>query len=349
MLAYVIRRCVIGIALLLAMSLVTFIMFFASPVDPARFACGKNCSEAQRDQARVALGYPERGNGFVQDSVVGPMQTWGDFLKGVVVGRDFPADPELREAAPEIVTHCAAPCLGYSHYNAVTVNDQLKEALPVTLSLALMAVLIWLIGGVLLGVLAAVRKGSVVDRGVVGLTMVVYAFPSFFIAVFILKYIAIKWQWLPYPAYVSIADGGVAAWAQNLLLPGLTLALLYMASYVRMTRAFVLESMTEDYIRTARAKGLPGRVVLFKHGLRAALTPLVTMVGLDFAGLLGGAIITESIFNYGGLGLLALQANNAFDLPTVIGILLLAGAFIIIANIIVDILYAVIDPRVRVV
>jgi peptide/nickel transport system permease protein len=121
-----------------------------------------------------------------------------------------------------------------------------------------------------------------------------------------------------------------------------------MAGYVRMTRAFVLESMSEDYVRTARAKGLKPRRVLVKHSMRAALTPLVTLVGLDFAGLMGGAIITESVFNYNGLGKLALDANVTYDLPTIIGLVLLLGTFVIIANIIVDVLYAVIDPRVRV-
>ena len=317
--AYVVRRVLIGVALVLALTLVTFTLFFASPVDPARYACGKNCSEQQRDQARRALGY---------DKPV--YEQWGLFMKGVVAGRDFPADEELRAAAPETVTHCEAPCLGYSHLNSATVNDLVKDAAPVSISLALVALVLWLIGGVLFGVLAAVYKGSLVDRGIVGLTLVAYAFPTFFIAVFFLKYLAVKWQLFPYPSYVSVTEGGVGAWLGNLLLPAFTLALIFTAGYVRMTRAFVLESMTEDYIRTAKAKGLPGRVVLYKHGLRAALTPLVTMAGLDFAALLGGAVITESVFAYPGLGLLVLQASNAWDLPTIIGVVVLAGTLVIV-------------------
>jgi len=334
--AYIVRRCAMGLALLLALTLVTFVLFFASPVDPARFACGKNCTEGQRDQARKALGYDKPA-----------YEQWAAFLKGAVVGRDFPADPELRAAAPEVVTHCDAPCLGYSHLNSATVNDLVKEAAPVSISLAIVALVLWLVGGVLFGILAAMTKGSFLDRGIVGLTLVAYAFPTFFIAVFLLKYVAVKWQIMDYPSYVPMDEGGVGAWLKNLIIPCFTLALVFMAGYVRMTRAFVLESMTEDYIRTARAKGLPGRVVLFKHGLRAALTPLVTMVGLDFAGLLGGAIITESVFAYPGLGLLTVQASAAYDLPTIIGVVILAGSFVIVANIIVDISYAFIDPRVR--
>jgi peptide/nickel transport system permease protein len=337
MLAFGIRRIVIGIVMLLAMSLVTFVLFFASPVDPAQFACGKNCSPALREQARKSLGYDEP-----------VLVQWTSFVKGIARGRDYPADEELRKAAPQNVTHCAAPCLGYSTYSSKTVNEMISAALPITVSIALAAVILWVFFGILIGVLAAVTQGTYVDRGIVGASLFAYSFPAFFIGTFLLRYVAIKWGLYPVPSYTSIADGGVGAWASNLLLPAITLALLYMASYVRMTRAFVLESMTEDYVRTARSKGLPGRTVLFKHGLRAALTPLVTMIGLDFAAVLGGAIITESIFNFNGLGKLAISASVNYDLPVLIGIVLVAGTFVIAANIIVDILYAVIDPRVRV-
>ena len=334
--AYIVRRCLMGLVLVLAVTLVTFVLFFASPIDPARFACGKNCTEEQRDQARRALGY---------DKPV--YEQWASFMKGIVAGRQYPADPELRAAAPQLVTDCARPCLGYSHLNSTTVNKLVRDAAPVSISLAMVALVMWLIGGVLFGILAAITKGSFLDRGIVGLTLVAYAFPTFFIAVFLLKYVVVKWEIFPYPGYTTIEEGGVYTWFTNLLLPAFTLALVFLASYVRMTRAFVLESMSEDYIRTAKSKGLQQRKVLFKHGLRAALTPLVTMTGLDFATLLGGAIITESVFTYPGLGLLTVQANAASDLPTIIGVVVLAATVVVIANIIVDISYAFIDPRVR--
>jgi peptide/nickel transport system permease protein len=348
MLAYVIRRIFIGVIMLLVMSLVTFVLFFASPVDPAQFACGKNCSPALREQARKSLGYPPRNEGVWESNIKGPAVLWANFAKGIVAGRDFPADKEMREAAPQNVVHCSAPCLGYSTYSIKTVNTMIAAALPVTFSIALAAVILWVLFGVLIGVLAAITKGSFIDRGIVGASLFAYAFPSFFIGTFLLRYIAIKFGWVPVPAYHPIAESGPFTWGFNLMLPAITLALLYMASYVRMTRAFVLESLTEDYVRTAKAKGVTQRVVLFKHALRAALTPLVTMVGLDFASVLGGAIITESIFNFNGLGKLAVSANANYDLPVLIGIVLVAGAFVILANIIVDILYAFIDPRVRV-
>jgi len=337
MLAYIVRRVLVGLAMLVFMSWVVFALFFASPVDAAKFACGDKCPPDVVDQTRVALGY---------DQPV--VKQWGDFAKGLVVGRDFPADEDLREAVPGSVTHCAAPCLGYSQQYQITVNEQIAEAAPISVSIALVAIVIWIVVGVLFGVLAAVRTGTLVDRGIVGFSLLLYAFPTFFIGQLLLTFVAIKLEWWPVPAYVSIADGGVGEWLVNLILPGITLAVFYMAAYVRMTRAFVLESMSEDYIRTARSKGLKGRRVLFKHGLRAALTPLVTMAGLDFAAVLGGAIITESVFNYYGLGKLAVDASQNYDLPTMVGLVLLLGALVIVANIIVDILYAFIDPRVRV-
>lgn len=337
MFAYVVRRVVSGAILLVVMSMVTFLLFFAASGNPARYACGKNCTQALIAQTSKALGYDD------------PVTTqWVNFAKGVVVGRHYPDDPALEKSAPDTIVDCPAPCLGYSKTNSETVRTEITDTLPISASLALMAFVIWIVGGILLGVLAALTQGSIIDRGVVGLSLLFYAFPTFFIGLVLLKFVAIKWELYPRPVYYAIADYGVLYWLQGLFLPALTLALVYLASYIRITRAFLLESMSEDYVRTARAKGLNGRTVLFKHTLRAALTPLVTMAGLDLAALLGGAIITESVFNYNGLGKLALQATTSYDLPTTVGIVLLLATFVIIANIVVDLLYAVIDPRVRV-
>ena len=337
MLAYTIRRLFAGVIMLIAMSMVTFLMFFASPIDPAQFACGKNCSLEQRAQVRKGLGYDK------------PIwEQWSNFAVGVVKGREYPEDAALRKSAPQLVAHCAAPCLGYSRVNIATVTAEFKERIPVSASLAIAAFIMWIVGGVSLGAIAAITKGTLVDRGLVGISLIIYAFPTFFVGLFLLKFLAIKWGIFPVPNYTKISDGGLWEWGVNLILPGLTLALFYMAGYVRMTRAFVLESMSEDYLRTAKAKGLAPRKVLMKHTMRAALTPLVTMAGLDFAGLLGGAVITETVFNYNGLGKLAVDSVQTFDLPTIVGLVLLLGAFVIIANIVVDILYAFIDPRVRV-
>ena len=337
MFAFAVRRVFVGVLMLIAMSLVVFILFFAGPVDAAKYACGQKCNQQAIDATAKSLGF---------DKPV--VEQWGSFMTGLVKGREYPLDPEMRKAAPETVTRCDAPCLGYSVPDQQTVNEELANSAPVSISLAVFAIIVWLTFGILLGVLAAVVKGTLLDRGIVGFSLLLYAFPTFFIGALLLKFVAIKWDLYPVPEYVSIADGGIGRWATNLVLPGITLAVFYMAGYVRMSRAFVLESMSEDYIRTARAKGLKGRTVLFKHGLRAALTPLVSMAGLDIAAVLGGAIITEDVFNFYGLGRLAVSASRNFDLSILVGLVLVLGALVIVANIIVDILYAFIDPRVRV-
>jgi peptide/nickel transport system permease protein len=334
--AYVIRRLVTGVLLIVVMSLVTFLLFFASPIDQASFTCGKNCSQAQKDETAAALGYDDN---FAEQ--------WVKFGKGVFVGRDFPDDPKLKKTAPDTIVHCDAPCMGYSRERGKTVTTLIQETLPVSVSIAIFAFLFWIAGGVLLGVIAALRRGTLIDRGLVGLSLVLYAFPTFFVGLLLYKFVAIQWGWVEVPRYTTIEEGGIGGWFSSLLLPAITLAVFFMAAYVRMTRAYVLESLSEDYVRTARAKGLPKRKVIYKHALRAALTPIVTMAGLDFAGLMGGAIITESVFNYPGLGKLAVAANSDFDLPTLVGLVLLLASFVILANIVVDLLYAVIDPRVR--
>jgi peptide/nickel transport system permease protein len=337
--AYIVRRSIIGAVLLLAMSLVVFVLFFL-PGDPARNTCGKFCTPQKLSDIRRVLGYDKS-----------PVEQYELFVKGIFVGRDYPVDDEYRakleKQDPTLITHCAAPCLGYSNSSEDTVNHELAQAAPVTISLSVVAFLMWMIIGIPLGVLAAVKKGGWTDRILVGSTLVLYSMPVFVIGNFLLKFVATKWQWVPQPSYVSIADGGPINWFINLLLPAITLAVFYMAAYVRITRAFMLETLTEDYIRTAQAKGLKRGKILFKHALRATLTPIVTMAGLDFASLLAGAIITESVFTFPGLGFLARQANHNADLPTLIGLLLIAGAAVVIANILVDILYAFIDPRVR--
>lgn len=336
MFAYVIRRVCIGLAMLIVMSLVTFLLFFASPADPARFTCGKNCSPALIEQNRKALGYDEP-----------VLVQWGTFVTGIFVGREFPNDPELKKSAPETIAACPAPCLGYSPQSNANVTDLLADKIPVSASLALAAFIMWMLGGVGGGVVAALRKGKIADKVIVGAALIVYAFPTFFIGLFLLQYVALKWKLTPYPEYTPLSDNP-AAWALGLFLPGLTLALFYMAGYVRLTRAFVLESLSEDYLRTARAKGVPRRQVLLKHTMRSALTPIATIAGLDLANVLGGAIITETVFNYDGLGKLAVQAATTYDLPVTVAIVLLLSTFVIAANIIVDVLYAVIDPRVKV-
>ncbi len=339
MIAFIIRRSITGVVLLLAMVFVVFALFFLTPGDPARTTCGKDCTPVKLEQVRKTLGYDK------------PMyQQFGMFMKGLAVGRDFPVNDayrkQLEKSDPTLITHCKAPCLGYSNRHQATVNALMAEAAPVTISLSIVSFVIWMAIGIPAGILAAVYKGRWLDKIIVGLALVAYSMPVFFVGILLLKFLAVQWQFVPIPTYVGFLPNPLA-WFGNLVLPGVTLALLFMAAYVRITRAFVLESLTEDYIRTARAKGLKQRTVLVKHALRAAMTPLVTMAGLDFASLLAGAVITESVFTLHGLGFLAVIANTNSDLPVLIGLVVVAGAAVVVANIIVDVLYAYIDPRVR--
>ncbi len=342
MLAFIIRRTLVGVVMVIVMIFVVFSLFFANG-NPAINQCGKYCTPEKVEELTALLGYDKS----IPEQFVA-------FTTGLVAGRDFPVNDEYRQALIDNgyenrIVHCAAPCLGYSQSDQKTVNDLLVKAAGPTLSLAVVSFVIWIFFGVLIGVLAAVFKGRLLDKVVVGSTLVVYALPVFVIGTFFLQYVAIKWQLYPYPRFEPLREpADLLPWITGILLPALTLALFFMAAYVRYTRAFVLESLSEDYIRTARAKGLPERTVLFKHGLRAALTPLVTLAGLDFASLLAGAIITESVFNYQGMGALAVKANNNHDLPVLIGLVIVGATAVIVMNIIVDILYAYIDPRVRV-
>jgi peptide/nickel transport system permease protein len=333
--AYTVRRVISGFVLMVIMSMVTFVMFYASSTHPERDACGPKCTPAQLEVTRKALGFDA------------PLyEQWGKFAKGFVVGRDFPDNAKLRQEHPEQVVRCDPGCLGLSITYGETVNKLLKDKLPVSVSLAIIAYVMWIAGGVLFGIIAALFKGRLIDRTIVGLALIAFAFPTFFIGLLFLKFVAIKWQLVKLPAYTSITENPWL-WLTGMTLPAITLALVYMAGYIRMTRAFVLETMTEDYIRTARAKGLTRRKVIGKHTLRAVLTPLVTLSGLDLAGLLGGTVITEQVFNFNGVGKMSVNAIQRHDLALVVGIVLLLASFVIIANIVVDLLYAVIDPRVR--
>jgi peptide/nickel transport system permease protein len=208
------------------------------------------------------------------------------------------------------------------------------------------AFIVWMVTGILSGIYAALHRGKWQDRTLVGLALVGYSFPTFFIGLVLLFFVVIKWNLLPYPNYVPPLEDPVQ-WFQTMLLPWITVALVYAAFYTRLTRSQMLETLGEDFIRTARAKGLPERVVIRKHAFRAGLTPLVTVAGLDLAGLLGGAVITEFIFQLPGIGRLAIESVTDYDLPIIVGTVVLVAFFVIVANVIVDLLYAAIDPRVR--
>jgi len=206
---------------------------------------------------------------------------------------------------------------------------------------------LWLTGGVAIGVLSALRRGSIFDRFSMTMALAGVSLPVFFTGLISLELFSYKWSIFPNVHFVAITANPLL-WARNLVLPWVTLAFLYAALYARLTRAGMLETMGEDYIRTARAKGVPEWRVVIKHGLRAALTPIVTIFGLDLGLLLGGAVLTEYTFSLPGLGDFTILAIQNQDLPEIMGVVMIASLFIVLANMIVDILYAVVDPRVRI-
>jgi peptide/nickel transport system permease protein len=240
--------------------------------------------------------------------------------------------------------------LGYDYYKGQSVNSVVAAALPATVSLVLGAAILWIAYGVLSGIISAVRPRTFLDRGFTLSALIFYSMPTFVLGLGLIWIFAYKLssvtQFFPFHGYVPLTQNP-GQWFEYLILPWLTLALVQSAGYTRLTRTSMLEVLGEDYIRTARSKGMPERRLIRVHGLRAALTPVVTLAGLDIGVALGGVIITETVFGITGLGWTIVQAINQQDLPVIMGIAILAATFVVVANLVVDILYAVIDPRVR--
>jgi peptide/nickel transport system permease protein len=330
-LAYLIRRLINAVLTLLAVTLVTFFVFFMVPKltgnDPALLYIGKQADARSVQGIRVKLGL---------DKPI--LVQYGLFVKGLVAGRTYANGNDVQE--------CPAPCLGYSFKTNQEVWPLLLSDLPVTLSLALGAAVVWVLMGVVFGVISALRRGTILDRTVMTIALGGVSLPIYFTGQLALLIFVYELGWFPEAGYTAFLDNPLA-WFQGLVLPWVTLALLFAATYARLTRANMLETLGEDYIRTARAKGLTERIVIGKHALRSGLTPLVTVFGLDFGTLLGGAVLTEAVFNLRGLGYQALQGIRQSDLPIILGVTLFAAFFIVVMNLIVDLLYGVIDPRVR--
>jgi peptide/nickel transport system permease protein len=315
---------------ILIVSAVVFAIFSYLPFDPASLTCGQRCTPQIIEGNRIKLGFDK------------PIyeQYWL-FLSGIFAGRTY--------GSGQAAFSCPAPSFGYSFNENACVTDMIKEAMPITINLAVGALIIWLVMGVGLGVLAAKFKNRWPDTSSSVFVLLGTSLPTFVTGLALLIWVSIKWKIIPMSldGYVSALDNP-GRWFMYFILPWITLAIAYAALYTRFTRAAVLDTLGEDYIRTARAKGVKERTVLFKHTLRAVLAPIITMAGLDFAGLIGGAIITETIFNLPGLGRLTLRSTYEFDLPVVLATTILAAVVVIVMNLIVDMLYAVLDPRVRI-
>ncbi len=318
MAAYVLRRVLWGVVLLALVSLLTFVVFYVLPTaDPAQLRAGRNADPATLAQIRESLGLDR------------PLtaQYW-TFLTNLVLHAD----------------------LGYSYYSGASVGSLLVDRLPATLSLTLGAVVIWVLVAVPLGVVSAVRRGTWVDKLTTAGALLGISAPVYWLGLVALYLFADDigaLRLLPGAgSYVPLTDDPWE-WFTSLIMPWIVLASTFTAVYARLLRGNMIEVLSEDYVRTARAKGLSERRVVWNHALRGAVTPLVTLAGLDVGLLLGGAVLTEVVFGIPGIGRLNYEAIVHADYPVIQGTVLLAACFVIVANIVVDLAYAYLDPRVR--
>jgi peptide/nickel transport system permease protein len=320
---YILRRLVSAVSVVVVTIVASFALFFLAPTDPAGVICGPRCTPERLADIESSLDLDQPA-----------VQQVGLYLKGIVVGRDYTAGGVTR--------HCSAPCLGYSYTLGQPVTTLLAQALPVTISIVLGGAVIYLFIGILSGTIAAQARGTSLDRITVGTTLVVASFPYFVFALLVALYAT----FLPTSGYTSFLQNPLA-WASGLLAAWLTIGITNAASYTRYSRASMIESLGQDFVRTARSKGISQRRVVYRHGLRAALTPVATIFGIDLAFQLTGAIFTESIFGLPGIGLLSLRAFGQYDLPVLLGGVLVGSTVLVVMNLVVDIAYTFLDPRVR--
>jgi peptide/nickel transport system permease protein len=319
MISYIVRRLLWSVLLLLVVSFITFLMFVVLPsADPALLRAGRNPTPEVVAAIREQLGLDRPW--YVQ---------YGKYVWNLVTDFDF----------------------GYSYQNNVAVRDTIFDRLPATASLAVGGAVTWLLIGIPIGIVSAIKRGTLLDRLAMGGALLAISAPVYWVGlVSIYLFSQDLGKLLPIfqgsGNYTPITEDPVA-WAAALILPWLVLATAFAAIYARFLRSNLLDVMGEDYIRTARSKGLGERRVVFKHGLRSAVTPIVTIFGLDLGILFGGAILTETVFNIPGVGRLAYDAIQKSDLPIVQGTVLIAALAVILANLVVDIVYAFLDPRVR--
>lgn len=317
MIRFLVRRILFGVIVLWIITVSVFALFYIAPADVARLLAGRQASPETVEAIRRSLG--------LDDPII---VQYGRFLGNLMQGD-----------------------LGFSYYNNQPVTELIAGRLPATVSLALGAAVIWLLLGICVGALSARRPGTLADRGATVFALLFYSMPTFLLGLILLYLLFYR---LHLAGVDAFPPGGYTAlqadpleWTRHLILPWLTLALVQAATYVRLTRGSLLDVLGEDYIRTARAKGIRESRVTVVHGLRPALTPMLTQFGIDIGTLLGGVIVTETVFSLPGLGQLAIRSVLVQDRPVIIGIVLLGAAFIVTANIIVDALYALLDPRVR--
>ncbi|MEW1723378.1 ABC transporter permease [Streptomyces sp. NPDC093109] len=323
---YLLKRLGGALLVLLVLSVAIYALFYLAPGDPARLACGDRCSTAQVDQVRERLGLGEP-----------VLAQYAHFLQGIFVGRDYSTGTAL--------LHCDAPCLGFSYKNDQQVTQLILDRAPATLSLAVGAMAVWLIVGVGTGLLSALRRGGITERVLTVITLAATGTPVFILGLLLLMLVCAYLQWLPFPSYVALTDDP-EQWAWNMLLPWLTLGFFESAKYARLTRSSTLETLAEDHIRTFRAYGVGERAIVGRHALRGALPPVIALNANDFGTVMGGAVLTETLFGIPGIGKTLVDAVRVVDLPVVVGVVLVTGTVVVLANVVADLLYAAADRRV---
>lgn len=328
---YIVRRLLSAFLVIVLSSMIVFALFFLGPSNPAAPICdggGGRCTSERLELIEDQLG--------LNDSVV---NQYGLFVKGIFVGREIDMGA---------VYDCSAPCLGVSYGSRGEVTDELLERLPATLAIAVGGSVIYLIVGITIGVVAAKYRGTNTDRGLVGSALLISSVPYYIFALIVWLVFELQLGWFQ-SGYFSPFEEGPGKFVSGMALPWLVVGLTFSASYARFTRGSMVETINEDYMRTATAKGLGANTVLFRHGLRAAIVPVVTIFGLDFAALLGGTIFTEQIFRIEGIGRWALDAvQSPQDFAVINATVLFAATMVVLANLIVDIVYGFLDPRVKV-
>jgi peptide/nickel transport system permease protein len=327
---FIVRRFLSAFLVIVLTSMFVFALFFLGPSNPAGPVC-----EAQGRCTAERLAAIEEQMGL-DESVV---TQYAAFVSGLFRDRTIVMGSEYQ---------CEAPCLGISYGSRQEVRKELAEKYPATLSIAVGGAAVYLVLGVVLGVLAARRRGTATDRLLVGGSLVVASVPYYLLALLAWILLTLQWDLFPRTGYTPLSQDP-AAWAAGLALPWLVLGIAGSTQYARFTRASMVETLGEDYIRTATAKGMRSSRVVFRHGLRAAIVPIVTIFGLDFAALLAGTVFTEQIFDINGIGWWALDSLRApQDFPVIHATVLVSAVLVVIANLVVDIVYTFLDPRVRV-
>ncbi len=333
MFAFLVKRILSGFLTIMLVSMIVYALFWYGPKSPALQLC------VQETNGRCGPTSPRLADYEERLGYNNPVyEEYGKWVKGLVIDRTIMLGKTPYE--------CPAPCLGLSFRDKTLVSEQLKTKFPVTVSLAVGAASLYLLIGVTIGALAARRRGTLADKLLVSSTLVFSSIPYYLVALLSFLLLTLNTSIFPDVAYTPLLDNP-AKWASGLLLVWLVMGIFGATSYTRYSRGAMVESLSEDYVRTAKAKGLSARTVVVKHALRSALVPVVTIFGLDFAFLLSGTVFTEQIFDLEGIGKWGLDATYIQDLPVVQATSLVLAVAVVVANIVVDIIYSFLDPRVR--